>query len=337
MTAPPRSTSGTAARSVSIALQTDKTARQYARLATAAEALGFDGVSVFADLGFQPPAAALAVIADNTSRVRIGAACQNPTLLHPVEIAGQLATLDLLSNGRGYGGLVRGAWLDGFGGSATGGLSRLTECVTILRAVLAGDDSGYQGRHFTVPPGFRLQFPIRRNTVEILIGTWGPRTAALAVALEVDEVKIGGTANPDMVRLMRSRLGPALGLVAGAVTVCDADPAAARRLARREVAMYLDVVAALDPTVAVAPDELARMRERLALGDLTGAAGSISDDTLSRFAFAGTPAQIADQANALYEAGATRVEFGTPHGIEPLEGLTLLGQQTLPALDRPKR
>lgn len=322
---------------MSIALQTDKTAEQYALLAPAAEALGFDGVTVFADLGFQPPAAALAVIAGHTSRVRIGAACQNPTLLHPVELAGQLATIDLLSAGRAYCGLARGAWLDGFGGTGTGGLDRLAECVTILRMVLAGDDSGYQGRYFTVPPGFRLQFPIRRSTVEILIGTWGPRTAALAGALAVDEVKIGGTAHPDMVRLMRGWLGPDTGLVAGAVTVCDADPMAARRLARREVAMYLDVVAALDQTATVPPDELDRMRQRLALGDLEGAAGSISDDTLSRFAFAGTPAQIANQANALYEAGATRVEFGTPHGIDPLAGLTLLGQQTLPALDRPTR
>ncbi len=326
-----------ARRTVSLALQTDKDAAGYARHAAAAESYGFDGVSVFADLGFQPPATALAVIASNSSRLRVGAACQNPTLLHPVEIAGQLATLDLLSGGRAYGGLARGAWLQGFALPAADAAGRLAECVAIIRAVLAGDDSGFDGSHFTVPPGFRLRYPVRRDRVDLLIGTWGRRTAALAARLAVDEVKVGGTANPDMVTLMRSWLGPDVGLVAGAVTVCDGDSAAARHHARREVATYLDVVAGLDPTVTVPPDELTNMRERLRVGDIVGAAASISSDTLRRFALAGTPAEIADQANALYQAGATRIEFGTPHGIEPLHGLALLGQQTLPALDRGDR
>lgn len=326
-----------ARRTVSLGLQTGNDAAGYARLAAAAESYGFDGISVFADLGFQPPAAPLALIAANTTRVRIGAACQNPILLHPVEIAGQLATLDMLSGGRAYGGLARGAWLRGFALPAQDAVGRLSECVAIIRAVLAGDDSGFDGSHFTIPAGFRLRFPVRRERVELLIGTWGRRTAALAASLAVDEVKVGGTANPDMVRLMRTWLGPDVGLVAGAVTVCDADSAAARTHARREVAIYLDVVAGLDPTVRVPPDELTRLRDRLRVGDVAGAAASIGNQTLSRFAFAGTPDEIADQANALYAAGATRIEFGTPHGIEPLHGLVLLGQRTLPALNRADR
>ena len=68
---------------VSVALQTDKTPAAYATLARAAEDLGFDGVSVFADLGFQPPALALTTIAAATTRVRIGVACQNPLLDAP--------------------------------------------------------------------------------------------------------------------------------------------------------------------------------------------------------------------------------------------------------------
>lgn len=326
-----------ARRTVSLAVQTDKDPAGYARLAAAAESYGFDGISVFADLGFQPPAAALALIAANTTRVRVGAACQNSILLHPVEIAGQLATLDVFSGGRAYGGLARGAWLQGFALPDQDPVGRLTECVAIIRAVLAGDDSGFQGSHFTVPAGFRLRLPVRRDRVDLLIGTWGRRTAGLAASLAVDEVKVGGTANPDMVRLMRSWLGSDVGLVAGAVTVCDADSAAARNHARREVAIYLDVVAGLDPTATVPPDELTRMRDRLRVGDIAGAAASVGNQTLSRFAFAGTPDQIADQANSLYAAGATRIEFGPPHGIDPLHGLALLGQRTLPALDRAGR
>jgi 5,10-methylenetetrahydromethanopterin reductase len=49
-------------------------------------------------------------------------------------------------------------------------------------------------------------------------------------------------------------------------------------------------------------------------------------------ALAGTPDEVAEQAHALYAAGAARVEFGTPHGLDAREGLRLLGDAVLPAL-----
>ena len=94
-----------------IAFQTDKPPGAYAPLAAAAEAHGFDVVSVFADLLYQPPLPALLEMARATSRVRLGAACFNPYTRHPYEIAGQVAALDAASAGRAYLGLARGAWL----------------------------------------------------------------------------------------------------------------------------------------------------------------------------------------------------------------------------------
>jgi 5,10-methylenetetrahydromethanopterin reductase len=93
------------------------------------------------------------------------------------------------------------------------------------------------------------------------------------------------------------------------VTVVDQDDRAAREHARREVELYLPVVAARDPTVR-----------------------TLDGDVLGRFAFAGSPARIAEQALALYEAGADRVEFGTPHGIDERRGVELLAAEVLPAL-----
>jgi 5,10-methylenetetrahydromethanopterin reductase len=78
----------------------------------------------------------------------------------------------------------------------------------------------------------------------------------------VAEVKIGGSANPDVIPHFRrvidaaaslvGRAGADIGIVVGAVCVVDEDGAAARALARREVALYLPVVAGLDPTVTPA-------------------------------------------------------------------------------------
>src|SRR3954447_13442433 len=111
-----------------------------------------------------------------------------------------------------------------------------------------------------------------------MIGTWKPRLAALAGEL-ADEVKIGGSANPDMVRLMREWIGnDEVGIVVGAVTVVDEDGEAARAKARREGEMYLEGVGGLDPTIEGLPP-------------------------LEKFTLAGTPEEVAERARELFEAG----------------------------------
>lgn len=326
---------------LTIALQSDKTAAEYAVQAREVEARGFDGLSVYSDLGFQPPMAPLMVAADVTDRLRLGPSCLNPYLLHPVEIAGQVAALDEASGGRAYLGLARGSWLGQVGVHQDRPLSHLEDTVHIVRRLLAGDDSGYTGTVFTLEPGFRLHYDPVRPEMDVLLGVWGPRGAALAGRL-ADEVKIGGSANPDMVRQMRTwvdgsstaagRGAGAVSVCAGAVTVVDTDGDLARGIARREVAMYVDVVADLDPTVQVEEDLLERLRALLAEGHADEAGALLSDDLLDRFCFAGTPTQIVDHTLAVAEAGADRVEFGTPHGLTGAGGIGLLGSAVLPAV-----
>ncbi|MEO8887879.1 MAG: LLM class flavin-dependent oxidoreductase [Jatrophihabitantaceae bacterium] len=326
---------------VTLGFQSDKSAGDYARLAVMAETLGFDGVSVFHDLGFQPSLFALLEMARVTTRLRLGAACLNPYLLHPVEIAGQVAALDLASAGRAYVGLARGAWLERVGVRPDRPLRRLAEAVEIVQRLLRGDDSTFAGEIFPLARGTRLLYPPRRDRVDILLGTWGPRGLALAGRC-ADEVKLGGCANPDMVRHARAALDDAcdaagrprsaVGIVAGAVTVVDEDGASARARARTEVAMYLDVVGALDVTVAIGDEVLGPVRTALAAGDAEAAGRCVPDELLDRFAFAGDPAAVAEHAAALFAAGASRVEFGTPHGRSDEHGVELIGRHVLPAL-----
>ena len=141
-----------------------------------------------------------------TERVRLGPAALNATTLHPVEIAGQTAALDLASSGRAYAGIVTGSWLDQLGIDEDRPLTRLREAVEVVRRLLAGDTSGFAGEQFTLAPGAGLAYEPLRRQVPLLIGTWRPRAAAFAATV-ADEVKIGGCANPDMVRLMREWLG----------------------------------------------------------------------------------------------------------------------------------
>jgi 5,10-methylenetetrahydromethanopterin reductase len=268
-------------------------------------------ISVFPDLLFQPAIYPLLLIAGVTERVRLGPAALNPSTLHPVELAGQAAALDLASSGRAYLGLVAGAWLDRLGLDERRPVQRMREAVEIVRRLHSGDRSGFAGELFTLAPGAGLEYAPSRGRIPLMIGTWKPRMAALA-AETADEVKIGGCANPEMVRLMREWIGTDdVGIVVGAVTVVDEDGDAARARAAQEVAMYLDVVGGLDPTLGLAP------------GDPV---------PLDRFVIAGTPGEVAAHAERLLDVGAKRVEFGTPQGLTTAAGVNLLCDSVLPLL-----
>ena len=319
-------------RELGLALQTDKPVGAYAALARRAEEAGFDVVTTFNDLWFQPALPALLEIAAATERVRVGPSCLNPFTLHPVELAGQVAALDRASSGRAFLGLAAGAWLETLGVDTSLPLTSVREAWEVVRRLLAGDDTGFAGKRFSLSPGDRLRYAVVRPAVPLLVGTWAPRLAAFA-GETADELKVGGSANPALVPHMRACAGSdRVGIVLGAVTVVDEDGARARAAARREVAMYVDVVGALDPTAPVEPELLRRIGALVAAGDHAAAGALISDDVLSLFAFAGTPAEVAAQAAAVLDAGALRVDFGTPHGIDERHGVDLLCREVLPRL-----
>jgi 5,10-methylenetetrahydromethanopterin reductase len=219
-----------------LAFQGDKSAEEHAALARLAEGLGFDTLSVYGDLLYQPPLYPLLVMALATRSIRLGPACLNPFTQHPLELAGQAAALDAASGGRAFLGITRGSWLDRLGLAPPRPLVGLGDALEIVRRLLAGDARGYAGEVFSLEPGTALAYPRERRGVPLMVGTWSRGAARIAARL-ADEVKVGGSANPAMVRRMRRWLAEDLpryrrgedevGVVVGAVTVADRDGAAA--------------------------------------------------------------------------------------------------------------
>jgi 5,10-methylenetetrahydromethanopterin reductase len=315
-----------------LGLQSDKPLADYGELAATVEAAGFASVCVFNDLWFQPPLPALLAIARATSRVRVGPACLNPFTLHPVEIAGQIAMLDEASRGRAFLGLARGAWLDELGLSQARPLTAVREAWEIVRRLLAGDTDGFAGERFSLPAGRALRYARARPAVPLLIGGWRPGVVALAGEL-ADELEVGGSANPAMVSVTQARLGraaDATDIVLGAVSVVDEDAEQARALARRELLLYLPVVGALDPTASIDPELALRLAELCGARRVAEASALIPDAIVDRFSLAGTPRQVAAHARELLDAGARRVEFGPPHGLDERAGVRLLAERVAP-------
>jgi 5,10-methylenetetrahydromethanopterin reductase len=285
----------------------------YEAIARRAEAAGIDVLSVYHDFLDQPAIGPLLLMARVTERVRLGPAALNPFTLHPYEIAGQIAMLDSVSNGRAFLGLAKGAWLDRLGIEEERPLAGLKEAAAIIRALLSGDQTGVAGERFTLASGTALSYPRIRDSVPLLIGTWGRQTARWAGTV-ADEVKIGGTANPELVPIIRERIdNPAVRLVVGSVSVVDEDGKWARERARVAVEPYLGVVAHLDPTLDLADGQA---------------------PPLERFCIAGTPEEVASRVDALWDAGADRVELGTPQGRTTQSGIDLICDRVLPLLRR---
>jgi alkanesulfonate monooxygenase SsuD/methylene tetrahydromethanopterin reductase-like flavin-dependent oxidoreductase (luciferase family) len=136
------------------------------------ESVGFDGVWLAerhlanADLLFPSPMVMAAYLAACTSRIRIGiAACVLP-FHHPLHVAADVATLDILSGGRFDLGLSRGsmdeASHEAFAVPRAEARERFDEAYDILALALQGERFSYEGRFFKlseITPGPR---PVQR-------------------------------------------------------------------------------------------------------------------------------------------------------------------------------
>jgi alkanesulfonate monooxygenase SsuD/methylene tetrahydromethanopterin reductase-like flavin-dependent oxidoreductase (luciferase family) len=164
------------------------------RVAQAAEQSGWDAVFVWDHLAFvwgQPaadPYTTLAAIATSTERVRLGTAVTPVARRRLQVLANQVATLDVLSDGR----VVFGAGLGGspseFGkfGEPTDAkvrASMLDEGLDLLHRLWSGDEVTHQGEHYTVN-GVKLTPTPRQDRLPIWIG--GNRPASLRRASRWD-------------------------------------------------------------------------------------------------------------------------------------------------------
>ncbi len=322
---------------IGIGLQGNKTPAEYIELAHICDRYDFAVISVYNDLMYQPAIAPLMIMAPHIHRAAIGPAILNPFIIHPVEIAGQMAMLDLVTNGRAYFGLGRGAWLDAIDREPKRPLAALRETVLLFKHLLRRDPAPFEGEVFTMRSG-AFKFETLRPNMPITIGTWGPETCRMAGEL-ADEVKIGGSANPAVVRHLRTfvdagsakagRPAGSVGLCLGGVTVIDADREVARRLARRQITPYLPIIAALDPSIE---DRgwLDRVADANRDGTINDLADAMPDDLLDKFAFSGNADDLIRQISLAAAGGASRVELGTPHGIHEADAIEMIGKQVLP-------
>jgi probable F420-dependent oxidoreductase len=143
------------------------------------------------------PMPALISAAAATTRLRVGTNVLNNDFRHPVLVAREAATVDLLTEGRLQLGLGAGhmqseydqaGWRFEAGGTR---VERLAEAVTIIKSLLKGELVTFAGQHYRVTDHTIYPRPVQRPHPPILIGGNGRRLLSLA-AKEADIVGLSG-------------------------------------------------------------------------------------------------------------------------------------------------
>jgi len=315
--------------------------RRCVDLAKVADANGFDSVW-FAENAFNRgvlPAASACAAA--TRRVGIGIGVFNPYNRHPTLMAMEIGALDEVAQGRARLGIGSGiaSATERMGLSTDRPLAAVRDAITIVRAMLKGDEVNYSGKVFSAHKA-RLEYQARRPDMPLLMAARGEQALALCGKI-ADGLMISNMCPPeftrqavDAVRKAVHEAGrPPLAHVVQYIP-CAARPdrAEAYALAKATIAEMLPGFWSLAQRVPAARSALLRAGElmeadfaaaveRLRAGEKPERA--LDDRFVAAFAIAGTADDCLAQAQAYRAAGATELAL-TFVGAQPEQDMEYL-------------
>ena len=173
--------------------------KSWRELARTIESLGYSTIYMPDHFGEQwGPLVGLTVAAEATDNLNVGTLVFDNDYRHPVVLAKEAATLDIVTEGRFEFGIGAG-WMrtdyeqSGIPYDAPGvRIDRLTEALTIMKAMWSEGSATFKGEHYTVDNAQGHPRPHTQPHPKIVIGGGGKRVLSLA-AREANIV--GVTAN----------------------------------------------------------------------------------------------------------------------------------------------
>ena len=166
---------------------TAKDGEEWATLARKVEDLGYSTMFVPDHFGEQlAPIPAMTAAADATTTLRVGTLVHDNDYKHPVVLAKELASIDVLSGGRLEFGLGAG-WLttdyeqSGIPKDRDGvRISRMEEAIAVYKGLFAPGPFSFTGKHYTIARLDGLPKPVQQPHPPMLIGAGGPRMLRIA-------------------------------------------------------------------------------------------------------------------------------------------------------------
>lgn len=171
-------------------------ASQWRERARAIESMGYSTLYLPDHFGDQVgPIAGLMAAADATTTLRVGSLVFDNDYRHPVVLAKEAASLDLLSDGRFDFGLGAGWMLSDYEksgipyDSAGTRIERMAEAVTIFKKFFAGGEFSFEGKHYKIQGLVGAPTPVQKPHPPFVIGGGGRKMLELA-AREADIINV---------------------------------------------------------------------------------------------------------------------------------------------------
>ena len=158
------------------------------------------------------PVPALMSVADATTKLRVGALVWDNDYKHPVVLAKELATMDLLSDGRlelgiGAGWMITDYEQSGIPYERAGlRIDRMIEGIDVMKGCFAQGAFSYAGKHYTITNYDGLPKPSQAPCPPILIGGGGKRVltyaAQVADIIGINATMSAGAVGPEAISTM---------------------------------------------------------------------------------------------------------------------------------------
>ena len=315
--------------------------RDIVELGVLADKAGFDQAWFPSDKFMYHAWSIIAALAENTENIVVGANGTEPYAISPGEIAGFMATLDHLSQGRvavGFGMHTEKmvGWL---GYDCADRLQRIREAVALMRQVWRGENAACDGEVYQWSEQCYLRFKAYRERIPIYVSGFGHED--LELSGELGDGSLPMVTPPESAALMTDRIMK--GVRKSGRTPEDFDVCGCAWFSLTEdgkntqtdtlkdilayFGNYLDEEALA--TVGLSQAHFAETARLVGEGDYAGARAAVTPDMM-RLAVVGSPKDAIAKIEMLAEAGVTQVSIGGPLGPDPRETIRLLGEKVIP-------
>jgi len=310
-------------------------------LTQAGEAAGFDYVWLFdSHVLWRDPYPLLTLMAEHTSRLRLGTCVTNPGTREPSVTASLIATLNEISGGRMDLGIGRGDSARRVLGKPPITLANTEEAITMIRALVEGRTVTYEGTELVLPWTGTW-------TLTVWVAGYGPM--ALAMSGRVADGVILQLADPDLIAWFVGQIreaAVAAGRPADAIRVQSAAPLhVGPREAGRERTRWFPALVSNHVVDLVNRYPREQLPEALTgyVSDRTGYdyhhhaevgssnAGFVGDEVTDRFCVLGDTAEVIEKLHVLETAGVDQFNVYLMNGDER-EQLEVIGRDIIPAL-----
>ncbi|KAB1187392.1 MULTISPECIES: 5,10-methylenetetrahydromethanopterin reductase [Haloferax] len=299
-------------------------------LGTQAEREGYDSLFVSCHYNNRDPFAVLARLAAETEDIRLGPGVANPYEMHPVTLAGKVATVAEASGGRGLLGIGPGdpSTLRNLGLDDQRGLRSVLEAFKVAQDLWDGERVTHDGTFEANDAGLNFDVP---GDVPVYVGGEGPHMCRMA-GKHADGLLFNGS-HPDDLAWAREQVDMGredrpdergdFTLAAYASVSISEDAEAAREAARPPVAF---ITAGAAPPVlqrhGIDTDLASDIGEKISAGAFSEAFDLVTPEMIDAFSMAGTPDDVTERMAAVLEH-ADGIVVGSPIGPDLEEAITL--------------